>query len=214
MKNSIYYFVLGILAVAFGVFVIVNPAFVVNGAALVFSSVLLIRGIRTLINTLRFDSVASKVMVHGVEINLDARSRVRKTMFINAAISVLAGAVCFIISLVAFSKNSASVMKAMVYVVATFFLISGIAGIVENRRMKQWSGLDSEIGEKTVFHLVVALVLYVFPFLIGNVLMNILGALIVAFGALYFSWGVYLVKMEKSGAKKEAEDVSWREKTE
>ncbi|MGN1163579.1 MAG: DUF308 domain-containing protein [Candidatus Ornithospirochaeta sp.] len=214
MKNSIYYFVSGILAVVFGIFVIVNPSFVVNALALIFSTILLIRGIRTFANTMRFDSVARRVSVHGVEINLDSRSKVRKTMVINASISALVGLVCFIVSLVAFRKNSSGIMKAMVYVVASAFLVSGITGIIENRRMREWSGMNVEIGEKTVFLLVVSLVLFVFPSLVGNVLMNILGALIIAFGALYFAWGIYIMKTEKSVKKKEAEDVSWSEKKE
>lgn len=197
----------------FGIFVIVNPATVVNFSALIFSAILLVRGIRTFINTLRLDSVASKINVNGVEINVDSRSGIRKTMIVNASISALAGIACFIISIVAFRNNSAKIMKAMVYVVASAFLLSGIAGAVENKRMKQWSGMYVEIGEKTVAQLVVALILFVFPSLIGNVFMNILGALIVAFGALYFAWGVYLAKANKD-AKPQARDVSWRENKE
>ena len=44
--------------------------------------------------------------------------------------------------------------------------------------------------------------------------MNILGALVVAFGVLYFSWGIYLIKAKKTlekMEKKEAEDVSWKD---
>ena len=82
MKNSIYYFVSGIIVVVFGVFIILNPNAVVNIAAFLFSIVLFIKGMRTLINTIRFDSVASKVSVEGVSISLDSRKRVKKTMYI------------------------------------------------------------------------------------------------------------------------------------
>ena len=44
--------------------------------------------------------------------------------------------------------------------------------------------------------------------------MNILGALVVAFGVLYFAWGIYLIKAKKTlekMEKKEAEDVSWKD---
>ena len=44
--------------------------------------------------------------------------------------------------------------------------------------------------------------------------MNILGAIVVAFGALYFAWGVYLIKAKKTLEKMEkkgAEDVSWKD---
>ena len=91
MKNSIYYFVSGIIVVVFGVFIILNPNAVVNIAAFLFSIVLFIKGMRTLINTIRFDSVASKVSVEGVSISLDSRKRVKKTMYINALISLLVG---------------------------------------------------------------------------------------------------------------------------
>ena len=104
-------------------------------------------------------------------------------------------------------------MKIVVYVVASGFLVSGITGFLENRKMKNWTGLGEAIGEKTLFQLIVSLVLFVFPSLIGNVFMNILGALVVAFGALYFAWGVYLMKAKKTlerMEKKEAEDVSWK----
>ena len=56
MKNSIYYFVSGLIAVLFGVFIILNPNAVVNIAAFLFSVVLLIKGLRTLFNSIRFDS--------------------------------------------------------------------------------------------------------------------------------------------------------------
>ena len=214
MKNSIYYFISGIIVVVFGVFVILNPSVVVNIAAFLFSVVLLLKGLRTLFNTLRFDSVASKVRINGIEINIDTKKGVRKTMYINALISVLVGLIALIISIVAMVKKSSSIMKIVVYVVASGFLVSGVTGILENRKMKSWTGLDEAIGEKTIFQLIVALVLFIFPSLIGNVFMNILGAIVVAFGALYFSWGVYLIKAKKTPEKmekKEAEDVSWKD---
>ena len=214
MKNSIYYFISGIIVVVFGVFVILNPSAVVNIAAFLFSVVLLLKGLRTLFNTLRFDSVASKVRINGIEINIDTKKGVRKTMYINALISVLVGLIALIISIVAMVKKSSSIMKIVVYIVASGFLVSGVTGILENRKMKSWTGLDEAIGEKTIFQLIVALVLFIFPSLIGNVFMNILGAIVVAFGALYFAWGVYLIKAKKTlekMEKKEAEDVSWKD---
>ena len=214
MKNSIYYFISGIIVVVFGVFVILNPSAVVNIAAFLFSVVLLLKGFRTLFNTLRFDSVASKVSINGIEINIDSKKGVRKTMYINALISVLVGLIALIISIVAMVKKSSSIMKIVVYVVASGFLVSGVTGILENRKMKSWTGLDEAIGEKTIFQLIVALVLFIFPSLIGNVFMNILGAIVVAFGALYFAWGVYLIKAKKTLEKMEkkgAEDVSWKD---
>ena len=214
MKNSIYYFISGIIVVVFGVFVILNPSVVVNIAAFLFSVVLLLKGLRTLFNTLRFDSVASKVSINGIEINIDSKKGVRKTMYINALISVLVGLIALIISIVAMVKKSSSIMKIVVYVVASGFLVSGVTGILENRKMKSWTGLDEAIGEKTIFQLIVALVLFIFPSLIGNVFMNILGAIVVAFGALYFAWGVYLIKAKKTlekMEKKEVEDVSWKD---
>ena len=214
MKNSIYYFISGIIVVVFGVFVILNPSAVVNIAAFLFSVVLLLKGLRTLFNTLRFDSVASKVRINGIEINIDTKKGVRKTMYINALISVLVGLIALIISIVAMVKKSSSIMKIVVYVVASGFIVSGVTGILENRKMKSWTGLDEAIGEKTIFQLIVALVLFIFPSLIGNVFMNILGAIVVAFGALYFAWGVYLIKAKKTLEKMEkkgAEDVSWKD---
>ena len=214
MKNSIYYFISGIIVVVFGVFVILNPSAVVNIAAFLFSVVLLLKGFRTLFNTLRFDSVASKVSINGIEINIDSKKGVRKTMYLNAFISVLVGLIALIISIVAMVKKSSSIMKIVVYVVASGFLVSGVTGILENRKMKSWTGLDEAIGEKTIFQLIVALVLFIFPSLIGNVFMNILGAIVVAFGALYFAWGVYLIKAKKTLEKMEkkgAEDVSWKD---
>ena len=214
MKNSIYYFISGIIVVVFGVFVILNPSAVVNIAAFLFSVVLLLKGLRTLFNTLRFDNVASKVSINGIEINIDTKKGVRKTMYLNAFISLLVGLIALIISIVAMVKKSSSIMKIVVYVVASGFLVSGVTGILENRKMKSWTGMDEAIGEKTIFQLIVALVLFIFPSLIGNVFMNILGAIVVAFGALYFAWGVYLIKAKKTLEKMEkkgAEDVSWKD---
>lgn len=214
MKNSIYYFVSGIIVVIFGVFVILNPSAVVNIAAFLFSVVLLLKGMRTFVNTLRFDNVASKVSINGIEINIDSKKEVRKTMYLNAFISVLIGLIALIISIVAMVRKSSSIMKIVVYVVASGFLISGVTGILENRKMKSWTGMNEVIGEKTLFHLIVALVLFIFPSLIGNVFMNILGAVVVTFGALYFAWGVYLIKAKKTlekMEKKEADDVSWKD---
>ena len=214
MKNSIYYFVSGIIVVIFGVFVILNPSAVVNIAAFLFSVVLLLKGMRTFVNALRFDNVASKVSINGIEINIDSKKEVRKTMYLNAFISVLIGLIALIISIVAMVRKSSSIMKIVVYVVASGFLISGVTGILENRKMKSWTGMNEVIGEKTLFHLIVALVLFIFTSLIGNVFMNILGAVVVTFGALYFAWGVYLIKAKKTlekMEKKEAEDVSWKD---
>ena len=138
MKNSIYYFVSGLIAVLFGVFIILNPNAVVNIAAFLFSVVLLIKGLRTLFNSIRFDSVSSKVSVNGVEINVDSKKRVRKTMYINALISVTVGLVALIISIIAMVNKTSSIMKIVVYIVASGFLFSGITGILENRRIKKF----------------------------------------------------------------------------
>lgn len=214
MKNSIYYFISGIIAFAFGIFIIVNPSAVINIAAFLFSIVLFLRGARTLFNTIRFDRVATKTNVHGVEINMDWRKNVRNTMFLNSAISLLVGLASLIVSIVALIKGSSAIMKIVVYIVASGFLVSAVAGALENRRMKTWEGLGDAIGEKTIFHLVVALVLFIFPSLVGNVLMNILGALVVAFGVLYFAWGVYIFKAEKrvkDVKNRDVEDVSWKD---
>ena len=100
MKKAIYYFISGTLLVIFGLMVIICPSAMVNVAATLFSAVLLVRGMRTLINTLRFDKVAEKVIVNGVEINLDSRRKVRTTMLINALLSAVLGLVAFIASLV------------------------------------------------------------------------------------------------------------------
>ena len=154
MKNSIYYFVSGIIVVIFGVFVILNPNAVVNIAAFLFSVVLLLKGMRTFVNALRFDNVASKVSINGIEINIDSKKEVRKTMFLNAFISVLIGLIALIISIVAMVRKSSSIMKIVVYVVASGFLISGVTGILENRKMKSWTGMNEVIGEKTLFHLI------------------------------------------------------------
>ena len=54
MKTAILFFVSGLLALLFGVFVITQPATVVNIAALCFSIVLTIKGIKTLFDTLTF----------------------------------------------------------------------------------------------------------------------------------------------------------------
>ena len=77
--------------------------------------------------------------------------------------------------------------------------------------MRSWEGLGDAIGEKTIFYLVVALVLFIFPSLVGNVLMNILGALTVAFGVLYFAWGVYIARAYKESESKKTKDVSWKD---
>ena len=123
MKKAIYYFISGTLLVIFGLMVIICPSAMVNVAATLFSAVLLVRGMRTLINTLRFDKVAEKVIVNGVEINLDSRRKVRTTMLINALLSAVLGLVAFIASLVALLKGSSGIMKIMVYVVASGFLL-------------------------------------------------------------------------------------------
>ena len=60
MKKAIYYFISGTLLVIFGLMVIICPSAMVNVAATLFSAVLLVRGMRTLINTLRFDKVAER----------------------------------------------------------------------------------------------------------------------------------------------------------
>lgn len=209
-KSSISNFILGAIAVVFGLFVILNSATVVNLIALAFSFVLFARGMRTLINTLRFDSVAGKIIKEGEEIDPEARKKVRSSMLVNAAIAALPGLVALIVSIVALAKGSGTILRAMVYVVAGGFLISGIAGIIENKGLKEWEGMGDILGEKAFVQLIIAVVLFIFPSLIGNVFMNVLGALIIGLGVLLITRGVFEVKEEQK-AKEKVEDVEWKD---
>ncbi len=197
MKTAILFFVSGLLALLFGVFVITQPATVVNIAALCFSIVLTIKGIKTLFDTLTFKKNAINVVVNGEHIDLGIQKKIRLTLFWDGLISLVLGLVALIIAIYSFANKSAGIMKGVVYVIAAGFLFTGIANIIEGYRLKPYPILADSYKSGSLVYIIAAVLLFAFPFFIGNTVMNIFGILLIVAGVLLFCWGIRLLVIRK-----------------
>ena len=189
MKAALLFFISGLLALLFGIFVILEPTMVVNIVALAFSIILAIKGCKTLFDCLTLKKNALKVVVNGSPIDLGIQKRIRMTFFCDGLISFLVGLGAFIIAVSSFQNNSDGIMKAVVYIVAIGFFFTGIANYVESRRLKPYPILSDSYRSSFWVYIIASILLFAFPFFIGNAVMNIFGILLIVAGVSLFVWG-------------------------
>lgn len=198
MKAALLFFISGLLALLFGIFVILEPTMVVNIVALAFSIILAIKGCKTLFDCLTLKKNALKVVVNGSPIDLGIQKRIRMTFFCDGLISFLVGLGAFIIAVSSFKNNSDGIMKAVVYIVAIGFFFTGIANYVESRRLKPYPILSDSYRSSFWVYIIASILLFAFPFFIGNAVMNIFGILLIVAGVSLFVWGWRVASLSRN----------------
>ncbi len=205
MKSAILFWLSGIIALLFGVFVIVEPATVLNIAAVAFSLILAFRGLRKLIDALRFSRKAVKVVVNGSPIDTEEQKKIKFTMLLDGIISAFLGVLALIFALAFLKNKSDGIMKGVIYVIAAGFLYTGIVNLIENHRLKPYAALSTVFNGNGIVYIVAAVLLFIFPAFVGQTLMNVFGIILIIAGVCVFIWGVRVFilvretkKMEKS----------------
>lgn len=197
MKKNLLYILFGLIVTGFGIFVIARPNNTANLIALCFAIILLVKGIRGTIDTLRFGKISRSVVVNGVALESETRKKVRLTMLINALISLLIGVITFIIAIVAIKNHSDKIIKAVVYVVGAGFLLTGVSGVVENLMFKPYQELVTSFGYSPILYIVLAILLFVFPSFVGKTFFIVVGIVLITGGVASIVYAITAWRLEK-----------------
>ncbi len=201
MKSALLFWIAGILALIFGVFAIVEPAAVLNIACIVFSAILIIRGLKRLFDAVRFKKKAVKVSVNGAEIDLGIQKNIRLTMIWDGVGALVIGSVTLGLVLRSMSKGGAETMKWLVYLVAAGFLYTGCVALLESHKLKPYPLLSSSFRSNSLVFIIASVLLFAFPFFIGATVMNIFGIILIILGVSLFVWGIRIFSVSRHKAK-------------
>ncbi|MBQ0071424.1 MAG: DUF308 domain-containing protein [Spirochaetales bacterium] len=209
MKNLISYIVFGILGIFFGVFMINQPETIINIAAFLFSVVLAIRGLRALVDAIRFSTASRKILINGVEVEAKVKTSVKTTMLINALVSALIGVLALIIALSFLSSKDSGIMVGVIYIIAIGFLATGVIGFVENRMMKPFSELFEMFSDRSVLYIAVGILLLLFPLMVGHTIITVAGIVVIISSVTSMAGGIltfyYRLKRKRQEKKETVE---------
>ena len=212
MKSALMFWLSGIIALLFGVFVIVQPATVLNIAAVAFSVILALRGLKKLVDALRFSRRAVKVSVNGSSIDSGVQKKIKFTILIDGIISAFLGVLAFVLALSFLQSRSDGIMKAVIYVIAAGFMYTGIVNIVENYRLRPYSDLSTVFRGNGLVYIIASVLLFIFPAFVGEALMNIFGILLIIAGVCVFVWGIRVFILLMAARKEtKAQTVDYEE---
>ncbi len=212
MKSAILFWLSGVIALLFGVFVIVQPTTVLNIAAVAFSIILALRGCRKLIDALRFSRKAVKVSVNGSSIESETQKKIKFTILIDGIISAALGILALAFALSFLQSKSDGIMKGVIYVIAAGFLYTGIVNMIENYRLKPYSDLSDVFNGNGLIYIIASVLLFIFPAFVGQTIMNIFGILLIVAGVCIFVWGIRVCILVVEAKKKDkSQTVSYEE---
>lgn len=201
MKSAFLFWCAGLIALVFGVFTIVEPAAVLNIACIVFSVILLLRGLKRVVDAIRFKKNALKVVVDGAQIDLGIQKSIRLTLLWDGIGALLIGALTLVFTLTSMSKGGAETMRWVVYCVAAGFLYTGIANLIESHKLKPYPLLSSTFRSNSLVFILASILLFAFPFFIGETVMNIFGIILIIMGVSLFVWGIRIFSLSRRIAK-------------
>lgn len=207
MKSALIFWLAGLLALFFGIFTILEPTVVLNVACIVFSLLLAFRGLKRICDAIRFKKNALKVVVDGAPIDLGIQKGLRMTLLWDGIGSLVIAIAAFVLTVVSIDKGGEGTMKGIVYAVAAGFLYTGCANLIESHRLKPYPLLRETFRSNSLVFIVAAVLLFAFPFFIGQTVMNIFGIILIISGVSLFVWGIRIFSLSRRMAK----TVSYKE---
>lgn len=214
MKSALLFWISGIVALVFGILAIIEPATVLNVAAVVFSAILIVRGGKRIVDAIRFRKNAVSVVVDGAQIDLGIQKKIRLTLLWDGVGSLIIGIAALVVAVTSFSNGGEGIVKGAVYAVAAGFLYTGIANLIESHRLKPYAVLSEIYRSNSFVYILASIILFAFPFFIGHTVMNIFGILMIITGVSLFVWGIRVFSLRRSLKKlsrAEARTVDYKE---
>lgn len=198
MKSAILFWAAGIIALLFGVLAIVEPATVLNIASIVFSVILIFRGLRRVWDAIRFRKNAVKVVVDGAQIDLGIQKKIRLTLLWDGIGALVIGIAALVIAITSISNGGEGIVRGAVYAVAAGFLYTGIANLIESHRLKPYAVLCEIYRSNSFVYILASVVLFAFPFFVGHTVMNIFGIIMIVVGVSLFVWGIRVFTLARN----------------
>lgn len=214
MKSALLFWISGIVALVFGILAIIEPATVLNVAAVVFSAILIVRGVKRIVDAIRFRKNAVSVVVDGAQIDLGIQKKIRLTLLWDGVGSLIIGIAALVVAVTSFSNGGEGIVKGAVYAVAAGFLYTGIANLIESHRLKPYAVLSEIYRSNSFVYILASIILFAFPFFIGHTVMNIFGILMIITGVSLFVWGIRVFSLGrnlKKLSRAEARTVDYKE---
>lgn len=206
MKKYLTNVLFALITIACGIFVLVRPELTMNLLTLAFAIILVVRGLKGICDVVRFKKVSSLSYESEKPLITETKKKVRVTMLVNAIVSLVVGIVVFVLSIVAIAKNDDRMIKIMVYIVASGFLLSGIVGVVQGFMFKGHKALIDNFSYHSFLYILASVVMFVAPNLVGSTALIILGCILVALGLMDIVYVIATIVTEKR-VKKEFENL-------
>lgn len=165
MKKLIGSLISAILVVALGVFVLLRPLMFMKIVVVLFGSYTAIEGLGSFFSILRRKLFDGYFMVTAIK------------ALINLAIGAVV--VYFAITVPGFK-----VVSWVVYLIAIDLVFSAIVNIVDMVMLRKIGLGYSLIGSGVLFSLLFALLLFIFPAIIGTTAMTVIGIVLILFGCM------------------------------
>ncbi len=201
MKSAILFWCAGLIALLFGIFTIMEPATVLNIACIVFSLILALRGLKRIVDAIRFKKNALTVVVDGAQIDLGIQKRIRTTLLWDGIGSLVIGIAAFVLTLLSLKDGGEATMKGVVYAVAAGFMYTGVANLIESHRLKPYPVLSDAFRSNSLIFILTSILLFAFPFFIGQTVMNIFGIILIIAGVSLFVWGIRIFSLSRRISK-------------
>lgn len=185
MKKLIVNCLFGLLIVALGVFILIQPNAFLKTLVLIFGIYILIEGLSSIIYSFKLRSFKHIFRLSLVK------------ALLNFAVGLL---VCYF----TITTTDAQVTTWVVYLIATELMVSGVLTILDTIFLKKVDvlGLGFYLGSDIAVSMIFAILLYMFPAFIGTTVITILGVIVLLVGAGMFFSGILVYSKVKHVAKK------------
>jgi hypothetical protein len=173
MKKLISNSIIGALIVALGVFVLLKPDAFLKTLVIVFGIYILLEGLSSVIYCFKLKGFKS----------------VFTLSLIKALLNLFIG---ILVTYFAFTSDGGTVTTWVVYLIATELLLSGVLTVIDHFYLKKIDVLSFSffLGSDAIVSIIFAILLYIFPSVIGSTFITILGVLVLLFGAVMVFSGI------------------------
>lgn len=180
MRAQWQWIISGILLSVMGIFILTSPATVIKVAVIGF-------GLYTVL-----DCIYSLV----ISISLRKFALVFKINTVRILIGLAIGILVLYFGL---ATSGVQIASWTGYAIATYLLLSAITQFVEAYLMEK-SGYTQNSGARSsaVISLILSVIMYIFPSLLGTAVITIIGVCMIFFSIVMIVWGIKMLAFEKN----------------
>ena len=193
MKAQWQWIISGVVILLSGIFVLVNPTLVVKIAVLSFGVYNLIEGIWALV----------------LSWAVRKETGIFRANIVKAVLSTL---VSIIVVWAAATSSGEAVASWAVYLIAIWLLVSAIGELAEIFFLRRMGYESFGVTTSAIVSLVLAAMMFLFPVLVNNALVTVVGIGMVLIAVFLILWGIKMLSFEKRVyEEREMDSTDWEE---